>query len=75
MAKTFENGFAQGKTEASLEGIAKSQDAIFEWLHGLPCEARWGYISSLRAGQKYLWALMFLLVGAIGGLALQAIFG
>ena len=75
MAKTFENGFAQGRTDASLEGIADAVDEIKQRLNRLPCSERWGHISSLQTAQKYLWALMFFLVAAFGGMALQAIFG
>ena len=30
MAKTFENGVFQGKTEATMEGIAQSMDMLRE---------------------------------------------
>ena len=75
MAKTYENGFAQGKTAASLEGIAKAQDAIFDKLNHLPCTEHFGSLSALKAHCKYMWILMCLVLGAIGGLALKAIFG
>ena len=75
MAHTYQNGFNQGKTEATLEGIAKAQDVIFEQLNRLPCGKRGELISELRTTQRNLWALMFFLMAAIAGLALQSIFG
>ena len=75
MAKSFENGFAQGKTEATLEGIADSVDAIFGKLDRLPCSEHWGLLSSLKTSQKYLWALMLVVFGTVAGLLLKSLFG
>jgi len=75
MAKTEDNGIWKGRTEASLEGIAKSIDDIFQRLNGLPCAERWGVISSLKTSQKYLWAVLCIVFVGIAGLLVKAFVG
>ena len=71
MAKTEENGVWKGRTEATLEGIAGSMDALWKRLDALPCEARWGYISSLNTGQRYLWAVVLFVWGIVTAIAVK----
>lgn len=65
----YEQGLRNGKTEASLEGIAEAVDRIESRLDCLPCTEHGRIVSSIRAAVRYQWALILLVLSAIGGLA------
>jgi len=67
--ETFDVGYRAGKTEATLKGIAKSLDTVWDKLDNLPCPGMQERVGSLEKGQTLvLWLLGFELL-AIGGLA------
>ena len=71
MAKTFENGVFQGKTEATMDGIAQSLDMLREEVSKRPCVIHGEQISALRATQRYQWALMVLVILTMAGMFLK----
>lgn len=64
----YEQGLRNGMTEASLEGIAEALDRIESRLDCLPCAEHGRIVSAIRASVRYQWALILLVLSAIGGL-------
>jgi len=62
----LENAEQRGKTEASLEGIAKAVDGIQADIKGLPCGKHTVQIERNTSGVKGMWALLITIAGALG---------
>ncbi len=62
---TTNNEF-KGRTKATLEGVAKSLDAIWAEINGLPCGKRGERLAAIEKGQLFLWGLMVLMLGSAG---------
>jgi len=69
MARGYENGVRDGKTEATFEGLAFSMDQLREEgkatrqaLSALPCRARG---ATIRAMWVIVTALLFMLIGVV----------
>lgn len=62
------NGIRDGKTEATLEGLAKSMDDLKEKLEGLPCSERAALFASVRADLKKVWAIVLLMLAGLLGI-------
>ena len=66
--KSYEQGLRNGKTDATLQGIAESIDRIWDFLHDLPCVAHTEDIGALKQASRDRWALMILALSGLGGI-------
>ena len=62
---TTNNEF-KGRTKATIEGVKKSLDSIWDRLKDLPCSKQGERLASLEKGQLFLWGLMVLMLGSAG---------
>ena len=71
--RNYEDGLRIGRTEATLEGIAKSIDRLWDKVDALPCAERRALLAGTRRTQSVQWWLIGVILLAILGLAFEAI--
>ena len=64
--KSFENGVFQGKTEASIQGIAEGLDAVRSNMARLPCEKHTLAMKSLMVHGYIRWIIVVMILSGVG---------
>ena len=64
----YERGRRNGKTEATLAGLAGSLDRIEDVLEKLPCVAHGNLLGRYGLWLKLEWALLLIILGGMAGM-------
>ena len=66
----YERGLRNGKTDASLEGLALALDEVKDIIKGLPCRARGLQLATVAARVKIQYWLLGGIFAGMGALVL-----